>query len=126
MLKAILVGAGGFAGSILRYVMAGAVYRLFAHSPLFPYGTLAVNVLGCFALGLLSGLVESRSLFQPELRLFLFIGVLGGFTTFSTFGYESFALLRDGQNVAFWANIVMHIVLGLLSVWLGLVISRLI
>ena len=126
MMKLLLVGAGGFVGSILRYVMTGAVYRLFSQSPLFPYGTLAVNVLGCFVIGMLNSLAETRSLFQPELRLFVFFFFLGGFTTFSTFGYETFSLLRDGQHFSFWANILLHLVVGVFAVWLGHVVSRLI
>ena len=94
MRQIIIVGLGGFAGSILRYLVSGWVQRL-ADSALFPYGTLSVNVLGCLAIGLLGGWADNAELFSPSTRLFLLIGVLGGFTTFSTFGYETMALLRD-------------------------------
>ena len=85
----------------------------------FPYGTLAVNVFGCLAIGLLVGLLESRQLLGPELRGFVLIGVLGGFTTFSTFGYETFALAHAGDLARASANVGAHILLGLPAVWLG-------
>lgn len=124
MLKILLVGSGGFIGSVLRYIISGATYRLFER-PWFPYGTLSVNVLGCLLIGFLSGLAESRQLFSPEVRLLLFIGLLGGFTTFSTFGYESFNFARDGQWTATMLNIGLQVVLGLAAVWLGHILSRL-
>jgi CrcB protein len=118
MQSLLIVGLGGFVGSVSRYALSGLVQRL-APSDLFPYGTLAVNVAGCLAIGLLHGMMETRMLLGPEARLFLFIGVLGGFTTFSTFGYESFALLRDAEAVRAGANVLLHVVLGLAAVWLG-------
>ncbi len=96
MQKLFLVGCGGFVGSVARYVIAGLVQRL-TGSFTFPYGTLAVNLLGCFAIGALSGLFESRGVFSEPTRLFLLVGMLGGFTTFSTFVVETFSLLRDGE-----------------------------
>jgi len=119
----ILVGAGGFFGSVFRYVLGGWVYSLI-RTPLFPYGTLAVNLLGSFLIGFLGGLSESRQVFSPESRLFLFIGVLGGFTTFSSFGFETFALARDGEMLAAAGNILAQVVFGLGAVWLGNVLSR--
>jgi fluoride exporter len=92
----LLVGVGGFIGSTLRYTLGGLILRLKSGS-LFPWETLAVNVIGCLAIGVLAGLSESRGLFAGTTRVFLFVGVLGGFTTFSSFGYETFELLRDGQ-----------------------------
>lgn len=114
----LLVGAGGFVGSVLRFAVYEAVLRI---APLanFPYGTLFVNVVGCLAIGALAGLAESRDLITPELRLFLFLGLLGGFTTFSTFGLEGFELLRDGQFPTLAANLILHVVLGLLAVGAG-------
>lgn len=99
MRNIVIVGLGGFAGSILRYRVSGWVQRL-SGNPLFPYGTLGVNVLGCLAIGLLGGWVENAELLSPSTRLFLLLGVLGGFTTFSTFGYEAMALLRDSELAA--------------------------
>jgi CrcB protein len=125
MIKLLWVGAGGFIGAISRYVVSGMFYRFFGKA-MFPYGTLAVNVIGCLLIGFLSGLTEDRQLFNPELRLLVFIGVLGGFTTFSTFGYEIFTFARDGQILSSFTNLFLHIVLGLGAVWLGFSISKMI
>jgi CrcB protein len=91
----------------------------------FPIGTLAVNILGCFLIGLLHGLAESRDLIGTDTRIFLFIGVLGGFTTFSTFGFESLALLKDGEFFKTSANILLHVIVGLSAVWIGDTLGRL-
>ncbi|MBN2413684.1 fluoride efflux transporter CrcB [candidate division KSB1 bacterium] len=124
MFKVLLVGAGGFVGSVLRYSMSGLVHRMLKNA-WFPYGTLTVNLLGCFLIGFFNGLAESKQIFYAETRLVLFIGVLGGFTTFSTFSYESFSFLRDGQLVpAFW-NVIIHVVFGLSAVYFGDFVSRL-
>ncbi len=120
----LLVGLGGFLGSISRFVMAGAFNR-FSPALGFPVGTLTVNILGCFLIGLLHGLAETRSLLSPDIRIFLFIGVLGGFTTFSTFGFESLALIKDGAFIKSSANIFLHIFLGLTAVWIGDTLGRL-
>jgi CrcB protein len=122
MLKLLIIGAGGFIGSVSRYLISGTVYRIMG-KPYFPYGTLAVNLLGCFLIGLLSGVSETRQLFNPEMRLFLFIGLLGGFTTFSTFGYEVFSFARDGQMLSSLVNILLHVFLGLGMVWVGYSLS---
>jgi CrcB protein len=125
MIKLFLVGAGGFLGSVSRYVFSGLVYRILGN-PYFPYGTLAVNVAGCLLIGFFGGLAESRQLFNPEIRLFVLIGFLGGFTTFSTFGYEVLTFARDGQIIASLSNILLHIILGIGATWLGYVLSELI
>jgi CrcB protein len=113
-----MVGLGGFLGSVLRYGVGGLVGRIKAGWT-FPIETLVINASGCLILGLLAGLSESRGVFSPTTRAFLFIGVLGGFTTFSTFGYETFALLRDGQWSAALLSIGSQIVLGIVGVWAG-------
>jgi len=114
----LLVGAGGFVGSIGRYLVGGWVHRAAPFSS-FPFGTMAVNVLGCLVIGLVGGLVESRQLFGPDLRVFLLIGVLGGFTTFSSFAFESLALARDAEIARAFANVAAQVVLGLAAAWLG-------
>lgn len=124
MFKLFLIGIGGFVGSVLRYIVSGLTFKVF-REPWFPYGTLAVNVIGCFFIGLLSGLAEQRQLFSPEIRYLVFIGFLGGFTTFSTFGYEVFSFARGGKFAGSLINLLLHIVLGLGAVWLGYSISRL-
>jgi CrcB protein len=116
--KALLVGAGGFIGSVLRYWLSGVIQQSINH-PSFPFGTLAVNLTGCLLIGFLSQLADARGVFTPETRAFVFVGILGGFTTFSTFGNESMNLLRDGEALpAIW-NIGAHIFAGLAAVWLG-------
>jgi CrcB protein len=124
MLQVCLVGAGGFLGAILRYLVGGWVHGILDNVS-FPYGTLVVNAAGCLAIGFLSGLAESRSVFSPEARLFLFIGVLGGFTTFSSFAYETFSLARDSENLAATMNVFGQLSLGLAGVWFGNALARL-
>lgn len=109
---------GGFLGSVGRFFLSGLVHRLIPHLS-FPLGTLAVNVLGCFLIGLLYGLADSRQFFGDEVRLFLVIGVLGGFTTFSTFGYESLTLFRDAEITWALFSVLLHLVVGLGAVWMG-------
>ena len=118
MLNILLVGLGGFIGSVLRYLASGLAQQL-SKSINFPYGTLTVNLLGCFVIGFLSQLAEARGLFSTEARLVVFIGILGGFTTFSSFGNETFNLARDGQFLPSLMNIGLNVVFGLLLVWVG-------
>ena len=122
IISAIMVGSGGFIGAILRYVMSGLVQSASPMSS-FPWGTLAVNLLGCLLIGVVAGLVDARQLFTPELRLFMLIGVLGGFTTFSTFGYEAFAMLKDAEYFRAAAYVSVQAVVGIGLVWAGYVIS---
>ncbi|MGH7833509.1 MAG: fluoride efflux transporter CrcB [Candidatus Binatia bacterium] len=124
MLRVLLVGAGGFLGAILRYLVGGWVHNVLDHA-WFPYGTLVVNVVGCLLIGFLAGLAENRLVFGAETRLFLFIGILGGFTTFSSFAYETLALARDAQNLAAVINVLAQVSLGLAGVWIGNTLSRL-
>ncbi len=119
-----LVGLGGALGSMGRYAVGGLIGRLRSGWS-FPLETLAVNVAGCLAIGLLAGLAESRGVFSGTTRAFLFAGVLGGFTTFSTFGYETFQLLRDGQVGAATLSAGLQVVGGLGAVWAGAVMARL-
>ena len=124
MLNMIFVGLGGFVGSILRYCVGGWIQRL-SDTPLFPYGTLGVNVIGCLVIGLLGGWADNNELFSPPVRLFLLIGLLGGFTTYSTFGYETVALLRDRQTLAALGYVSLHLLLGFGAVALGYGLSTL-
>lgn len=125
MRNTFLVGVGGFVGSILRYLISGYVQQ-FTSSVAFPYGTLVINLTGCIIIGFLSQLAEARSVFAAETRVFIFIGVLGGFTTFSTFGNETINLLREGENMPAFFNLGAHVVLGLGAVWLGRLLAHLI
>jgi len=123
MLVIIMVGAGGFAGAVMRYLVSGWVQNI-SGSNGFPWGTLAVNLIGCLAIGLLMGITESRQWFGPESRALVFIGILGGFTTFSTFSYETYYLLKGGQLLAAGANIVLQVVPGIGSAGLGYIMGR--
>lgn len=118
LINAAVVGSGGFIGALARYGLSGLVHR---QMPLttFPYGTLVVNLLGCLAIGVITGLVEARQLFGPDIRMFLLIGILGAFTTFSTFGYETLAMIQNDEYLRAVGNIGTHIILGLALVWLG-------
>ena len=118
MSKVFLVGTGGFIGSVLRYLVSGYVQQI-TRSIQFPYGTLAVNLIGCFIIGFLSQLADAHGVFTAESRALVFVGVLGGFTTFSTFGNETLNFLREGENFSALVNVGAHIVLGLGAVWLG-------
>ncbi len=118
-----LVGIGGFIGSVFRFLLSGFVQRMVPMAE-FPLGTLSVNVLGCLLIGVLNGLAETRQVIGPELRLFLMIGMLGGFTTFSTFGYETLALIRDADLVQAIGNVMVQVFFGLIAVWLGDMLGR--
>jgi CrcB protein len=125
MIGLFLVGVGGFIGSVMRYLVSGWVHRIL-DNPWFPYGTLVVNITGSLTIGFLAGLAENRSVFTPEARLFIFIGILGGFTTFSSFSLETFSLVRNTQTLAAIANMASQLILGLLAVWAGNLLARLI
>lgn len=118
MMKLMVIGIGGAVGSILRYLISGYVQQL-ARSVGFPYGTLAVNVLGCFIIGALFYLADTHGVFSSQTRSFIFIGVLGGLTTFSTFGNETMVLFRDAEHGLALTNIAANVLLCLGSVWLG-------
>jgi CrcB protein len=120
-----LVGVGGAVGSISRYLL-GAWIQSVSRSVDFPFGTLAVNLIGCFVIGLLSQLAEARGAFTSEARALLFIGVLGGFTTFSSFGNDTINLMRDGETFNALANVGANVIIGLALVWLGRTVAYLI
>ncbi len=116
-----LVGLGGFIGAVFRY----AVVRLFASQVLvFPFATLFVNVLGSFLLGLFSTWILHKTLIEPELRLAIQVGLLGAFTTFSTFSFETLNLVSNGQMIKAATNVGLNVVLCLIAVWLGVLTAR--
>jgi CrcB protein len=123
MMKLLLAGIGGFIGSALRYSVSGFVQG-FSHSVRFPYGTLAVNLVGCLTIGFLSYLADTRGVFTAETRTFVFIGVLGGFTTFSAFGNETMNLWRESEGALAALNIAAHLFLCLGAVWFSRVIAQ--
>ncbi len=122
LMNIFLVFAGGGLGAVARYLLQGAVYRFTGTG--FPYGTIVVNVLGCFTIGLLMSSMEERFLASPSLRIFLTIGILGGFTTFSSFSYETMALIREGDFLSGGLNIMASLVTCLGATWLGLGLGR--
>jgi CrcB protein len=125
MLNILLVGIGGALGSITRFLVSGWVQAA-SRNANFPYGTLAVNVTGCFTIGFLAQLSESHGLFTSEARAFVFIGILGGFTTFSSFGNETINLLHGGEMLGALANVGANVITGLFAVWLGRTVAYLI
>ncbi len=112
--------AGGLIGTAGRYALSGVVYGWAGSG--FPFGTLAVNTLGCFLMGCAATLVD-RSAMSPEARLFCMIGGLGAFTTFSSLIYESWRLMQDGQAMLAAANVAGSVVLGCFAFWLGSVLA---
>ncbi len=124
----LAVAIGGGLGSMARYLLQGWVQRRAgeAHgwAAVFPWGTLAVNVLGCLVIGFAAALFEERLLVAPAIRTFILIGLLGGFTTFSSFGYETFALLREGSTLLAFANVATSVATGLAAVVAGALLAR--
>lgn len=120
--RVLFIGLGGFLGSIARYFLSTAVYRAAGES--FPYGTLLVNILGCFIIGFLMTIFQERFVAQPNLRLFIIVGILGGFTTFSSFSFETFALIRAGNFIEAGANAVFSLVGCLVATWCGYFIGN--
>ncbi len=120
MVKILFVLAGGGIGSLLRYGVSGAFSKSGAN---FPLGTLLVNLSGSFLIGLLWGISE-KAVFHPNWKMFIFAGVLGGFTTFSAYGLESFNLLREGKPMLAMANILLSNILGIALVVFGFIVSR--
>ncbi|QOJ32722.1 MAG: CrcB family protein [Gammaproteobacteria bacterium] len=122
-LQLVLVALGGALGSVARFLGSGAVHRLFPGLA-FPVGTLAVNVAGSLVIGLIGGLAEGRQFLVPDLRVFLLTGVLGGFTTFSAFAFESLGLGLDGAWTRLVLNVGAQLLLGLGAAWAGYGLGR--
>jgi CrcB protein len=122
MITIALVGAGGLIGASTRYAVGEWVNDL-AGNPAFPYGTLAVNVVGCLLIGVLAGLAATRTVIGVDARAFLMVGVLGGFTTFSAFGLETIELVRRGDVFVGLSNVALQVTLSLAAVWAGLKIA---
>ncbi len=123
MRSILLVGAGGFAGAVLRYLIGGFVLHHTTNWK-FPLSTFVVNVTGCLVAGILMALAVKHDSFSPELRLLLFTGLLGGFTTFSAFGVETVYLLQ--RHGVLWAglNVVGTVSVGIGVLWLGVTLLR--
>lgn len=123
MNKWLLLALGGAGGTLARYVLASAVYARTGAD--FPYGTLAVNGVGCLIIGILAGWEQQRHLLSPEARLLLVIGFLGAFTTFSTLIYESGRLAQEGRLGLAGVNVLGSTALGFLAFWIGMALGNL-
>lgn len=124
VIKHVLLAAlGGAIGSALRYSTVALTNRYHQYGA-FPYGTLAVNVIGCFLIAWIGTLAAEKITLNAEVRLFIFTGILGGFTTFSAFGYETFYLFRTSHLHLAFLNILSNLFLGLGAVWLGYLIAK--
>lgn len=124
MKNIIFIGIGGFLGSISRFLISKFIHN-FINST-FPYGTLVVNLLGCFILGIITGFLDEDIIFPDNIKLMLITGFCGGFTTFSTFINENFMMMRDGEYLLFSAYIMLSIISGFMSLFLGKIVSKLI
>ena len=122
MSKLFLIGLAGFLGTLSRYWMSGVIAKRYGET--FPMGTLAVNLVGCFLVGLLFYLLEERFLVNQTVRTVILIGFLGGFTTFSSYGLQTFTLLRDGELGFAALNLTASNLVGLLLVWAGYSVAR--
>jgi len=130
MIRLLWVAGGGALGAGLRYLVGGFIQRsswvarLPGGWPLFPWGTFFINFSGCLAIGVLATVAEERAVLSTELRLFLLLGVLGGYTTFSSFGLETHRLLLEGSVGLALANVLGSVVLGLAGVAAGAALGR--
>ncbi|MBK8919932.1 MAG: fluoride efflux transporter CrcB [Saprospirales bacterium] len=123
MLKSlIIIGTGGFLGSIARYLTA--IYVARQCTTLFPYGTLIANALGCFLIGIFYALAEKGDVLSPEWRIFLTTGFCGGYTTFSSFSYESIQLFQNGEFFNLTLNILLSVTAGITATYFGIILIK--
>jgi CrcB protein len=122
VLQILAIAGGGAVGAVARFLVSTGVYRLLGRD--FPWGTLAVNVLGSFGMGLLFVLLLERSLVSPELRAAILIGFLGSFTTFSTFSLETLTLVEQGEALRALLNVALSVLLCVAACWAGIIAAR--
>lgn len=118
----MIVGAGGFIGSILRFLSQHVVEKFLL--PDFPWATMFVNILGSFIIGIVYGLTERGNILSPEIRIFVAVGFCGGFTTFSSFSYNNLSLLKDSGIFLMLTNIGVSVTLGILATFAGILVIR--
>lgn len=123
MLNILIIGLGGFFGAISRYMLGSWISQRWGHD--FPVGTFAVNVSGCLLIGFVMSFLVERMIISPQWRLFIVIGFLGAYTTFSTFEYETGSLLKDGEMLYALFNVTFSIILGFLALKLGDILGKL-
>lgn len=120
----IIIGAGGFLGAVSRFLLSAFINKNF--DPIdFPYGTLIVNITGCLIFGFLGGLAELKGYFSLETRLFFFVGILGSYTTFATFGFETLMLFKQEHYFSAFGNVFLQLFAGIIAVWIGFTLSKL-
>ena len=122
-MKLLIIGAGGFIGAILRYLVSGWSYRIFGSA--LPWGTIVVNIAGSFILGFFLTFTINKMVISPDFRNFITIGFLGAFTTFSTFSYETIMLLQQELYRETIINIGINVIFSLLAALLGVMIAKL-
>lgn len=121
--KYLMVGIGGFLGSIARFWLGGYIGAKMGTR--FPYGTMVINLTGCFLIGFIVTLIAERTHWSPNWRYLIPIGFIGAYTTFSTFEYETFRAMQDGDMLIAFLNVMISVVVGFLAVWLGVIAGRL-
>lgn len=121
-MKWIYFALASIGGGFARYFLAGFVYQVFGTD--FPYGTLIVNLVGCFLIGILAALADERFLLSPEMRLALMVGFCGAFTTFSTFIFETSNLIRDGETIRALLNVLISVLIGFFVFRFGVLIGK--
>lgn len=124
MIKYLMVGMGGFAGSILRFWLGSYIGGRMGSR--FPYGTFAINITGSFLIGFVLSVLAAKTHLNPNWRYAIPIGFIGGYTTFSAFEYETLRALQEGQFLAGVLNVTLSVVLGLIAVWMGATAGKLI
>jgi CrcB protein len=124
LLKYLFVGIGGFVGSVARFWVGSYIGGKMEAR--FPYGTFVVNISGSFLIGLILTLMAEKTDWNPDLRYLIPIGLIGGYTTFSAFEYETFRLFQDGQLLTAALNVTLSVVIGFAGVWAGAVVAKII
>lgn len=113
---------GGIIGTVARYILAGTVYQFFGAT--FPYGTLAVNLIGCFLIGFLAALSDEKFLLSPNMRILLMVGFCGAFTTFSTFMLETANLMKEGESLRAFTNVAASVAIGFILFRAGVLLAE--
>jgi fluoride exporter len=122
-MRIILIALAGAIGTLARYWLGGLAQR--SYGGVFPWGTFAVNMAGCFLFGFIWSMAEERMVISPEVRIILLVGFMGAFTTFSSFIFETGALMRDSQWALVFGNIALENITGLVLLFLGFAAGRL-
>ncbi len=122
MVNYILISIGAALGGVFRYGLASLIQKRI--ESFFPYGTMIVNILGSFVLGFIMYYLDEKKLLSPQMRLFLTVGLCGGFTTFSTFSYETLNLIKNSQFLLATTNVIGSVLLCLIAIYLAYIVSK--